>query len=1616
MPNHIKHDAWIRTRELTNNLDDQRLIRHEIEEALKQKMRYNKQVVSRDKLLFLKNNRIGTTRIENIAKQIEHGRKRNANTVVYIIENNLKRINNEIRELKHTIFKNDKNIKKHLGSEWRRQLYKDLCYSVITPLWKSDREESRRSKDYLVNKYKNNTKGQQVVKEGSIEVVIKPDLSEEQRSNFISELNDPVSMGVDLDDNEKAFLKLPQSLTNHSTFNKLKMFTDVALMGSKIRMTVKSRIDEGITEEEVNQRTSEEKRSDAIETALKTRVYDPENKIASFSNMRVTSLKTCRRVKIPDPLPEKEEAAIQSVITAVETAINREAQRNSKMRTKVSTLTKQEALGLKRLKQRTKKGEAAIVLTDKSGRLAVMSKEHYDRKVSEHTGDDPIVTQNDVAELEHVLSATSSSIARVLRLAETWNQSDRVQSAVKATNSNVPPLAILLKDHKPGEDKPVRPLCRSTESPNGPLSNLTAQVMNIVASELNTVSKTEVKSTEEMCAVLDGVNNLISEDLSCLQQCGEIQQSELAQHMKKEHPDHLPAVTVGSMDVKALYPSLDIDHSCEVIRQLIDQSEVTFEVDNTYLSLHIAATHTQDEINKLGLSEVVHSRRYKNGPRPTIISKSVTGTQSEREGSDSWIQPIRDPTPVESKAMLAIAISSSVKVVMRSNVYQNSDVIRLQQLGMAIGCTATAEVAKLVMLEHDRLLWNKCAEAGLMKLASGRYVDDENPVMVPVPFGARIIEDKVTIVQSLIQADKEVSHDKRTFNLVQQVANSIWPNIQFTVDVPSENPSGLIPMLDMEVGISQTGMVIRQFYTKPMNTPFTILSRSAHSWQIKRSTLTQEGVRRLLNTSRDAPPNIKNKILSDWDNKMNVSGYTQSFRTHVIQAAVLIYTHKVATDEAGGRPLYRPTGWQSNERNTDKLVKKQTWYNGNSKERNQAPLMIDPTPSGQLEKEITQILKEAARLTGIRVKMCQRGGMKVSSSAHADPFASKLCSRPDCPVCQSPDSKGGCRNSNIGYVISCKPCSDQGISATYQGETSKSAYERGLQHLEGLSKKVDDAPIWRHSQLIHDSDPNLPFSMSVTGRFQKAMIRQEDEAIRIRESEAVHQLNSRKEFHQPTIIRLVPVSNLQQSDQTGQPPQIMFPSIKRKTTASSRVDSPHVPERSRPRFIDINTTHKEAPQYDFQPVTTTRRERQDLLMHQAVSRSVMRDYPSTVAKNNLDRINYRSPSVNKHYKQVASISRRRSVSPVQHKTHKHQSPKKHVSREHHRQHKQPHIAKSATKSSKPSYYVKEHDDKQHTRSSSSYSPKPPSYKKQKIQKKISSSRVTNQHVSSNRATTKTHSSHIQNNELDLSPVSPESLSFSLRKARGETQGAIPLSLSPVSPIRMSQYFNKTFSTHTSNASTNSFHEEDEDMFSQMSQTPFPQSTQPTVKPITPKHTSTTKQISTFNTVKTRVPVSSIPNVFNCSKEVSLIRGEKEKNPNLTTISESSDDIPLLENINSSEIYSKEDIESLNTEFDNSWSESNSSPPKTTQTTHNTTTTHNTITESQVLYALQHPITNIQDYNKLKVKRLARAKNLKSKVAIVQKKVNPQPSKKFTTSSKKRTPRKTNNPIKSYFEG
>jgi hypothetical protein len=233
---------------------------------------------------------------------------------------------------------------------------------------------------------------------------------------------------------------------------------------------------------------------------------------------------------------------------------------------------------------------------------------------------------------------------------------------------------------------------------------------------------------------------------------------------------------------------------------------------------------------------------------------------------------------------------------MGNHVYTTGGKLYLQTKKGSIGLRATGEISRCVCLRFDRLLKEAVTRHGIHQLMYGRYIDDSNSAYIATDPGWRLEDGRMILHDHLIESDRRIPPDERTFKLVQSVANSIWTNLQWTIDFPSAHTCRRMPVLDLQVGMEGRRAVF-SFYEKPVGTRYTIPSRSAHSWAIKRATLTQEGVRRMVNTSTEAGPSQRKDIMESWDLKMRCSGYPESFRRQVIQAAVGIYRDKLARAE-----------------------------------------------------------------------------------------------------------------------------------------------------------------------------------------------------------------------------------------------------------------------------------------------------------------------------------------------------------------------------------------------------------------------------------------------------------------------------------------------------------------------------------------------------------------------------------------------------------------------------------------------------------------------------------------------------------------------------------------------
>ena len=163
-----------------------------------------------------------------------------------------------------------------------------------------------------------------------------------------------------------------------------------------------------------------------------------------------------------------------------------------------------------------------------------------------------------------------------------------------------------------------------------------------------------------------------------------------------------------------------------------------------------------------------------------------------------------------------------------------------------------------------------------------------------------------------------------------------------------------------------------------------------------------------------------------------------------------------------------------------------------------------------------------ARETGQRrVKVVERGGSTLMDMlGKANPWESESCGREDCFPCKTEAGRGGnCQAESSTYSVSCQECKGRGVDSRYFGETSRTPYLRGQEHLAGLRRGEEDNALWKHCCEHHQGE-RVKFSMKVGRKHRTPLTRQLEEAVAIETKKVDILLNSKSEFHGSRIPRV----------------------------------------------------------------------------------------------------------------------------------------------------------------------------------------------------------------------------------------------------------------------------------------------------------------------------------------------------------------------------------------------------------------------------------------------------------------------------------------------------------------
>jgi len=174
-----------------------------------------------------------------------------------------------------------------------------------------------------------------------------------------------------------------------------------------------------------------------------------------------------------------------------------------------------------------------------------------------------------------------------MKIGEAHGHVSRVRSSYNTPDCQPHPVYTMPKDYKPIKDNEVMPatrlVCVATSGPNARLSNVLCMILNVIADFED--DGTECRSTEEMKAAIGQTNINIK---------------------SKKDIEYI----LFSMDVKALYPSLNIEETANLVYNVLLNSEIVIEeVDMTELGQYLRVVLTEKDIEEEYIEKFLPIRR-----------------------------------------------------------------------------------------------------------------------------------------------------------------------------------------------------------------------------------------------------------------------------------------------------------------------------------------------------------------------------------------------------------------------------------------------------------------------------------------------------------------------------------------------------------------------------------------------------------------------------------------------------------------------------------------------------------------------------------------------------------------------------------------------------------------------------------------------------------------------------------------------------------------------------------------------------------------------------------------------------------------------------------------------
>ena len=293
-------------------------------------------------------------------------------------------------------------------------------------------------------------------------------------------------------DLEEAIMKIKWDMLGDSDDKKKTGLEDVAL-----RVLLGDEVCDNIEEE-----NDEEHEIQEAEAKIP---FQHKEMTFNFAKRKATDMKGNSRVFFPRKARSlEEESSLETLRVELRALFKNYISKNcSKGGKQITNLTKNQVRGLKSLKKRVSEGELVIIPTDKSGNLAVLTRQSYLEAGLKHTKNDREVNWEAVKTSQKEINGHTSMLIKTFKIGHYWEHGGRIRETTMGEGASICPLSLLFKDHKgwsaeSGTAPPTRPVVGGHLGINMHLSEIISDILDPVVATYE--GGKEIISTEDMVA------------------------------------------------------------------------------------------------------------------------------------------------------------------------------------------------------------------------------------------------------------------------------------------------------------------------------------------------------------------------------------------------------------------------------------------------------------------------------------------------------------------------------------------------------------------------------------------------------------------------------------------------------------------------------------------------------------------------------------------------------------------------------------------------------------------------------------------------------------------------------------------------------------------------------------------------------------------------------------------------------------------------------------------------------------------------------------------------------------------------------------------------------------